>query len=205
MKKLLLSLLVLAGLSLILACDNEEEKQKDTSKVETPTPKDSTSNGSGVDTTKTGEGTMGAIINGVKWVAGYSNPVGVKPAYGSVSGDYLFIYGYKTVSGTTITAETIQIFVKAKQPGTYLIGTINGVVNNYAVYTKSVTVGSSSTTQTFYSYTDTSAGTFTLTKYDAVNKIISGTFNFKAVATDPKTSETTTVQVTKGVFDIKYP
>ncbi|MBN8705605.1 MAG: hypothetical protein J0L62_06990 [Bacteroidetes bacterium] len=198
MKKVLLSLLVISSLSLMLGCDNEEDKDKDSGPV----------GGGGVPATQTGAGTMGATIDGAGWVAGYSVPVGaVKPAYGSVTGEYVYVYGFKVNYNTTTfasTSETIQIFVKANAPGTYPIGNYGGTGNSWAVYTKTESTGATSTTKIYYTTAESAVGSFTLTKFDKTAKIVSGTFNFKGEYTDPATSAKSYVTITNGVFDIVY-
>ncbi|MCA0444914.1 MAG: hypothetical protein LCH54_01660 [Bacteroidetes bacterium] len=198
MKTLLLNVVMISALSLMMGCDNEEDKDKAKDPV----------GGSGVPATQTGAGTMGATIDGNAWVAGYSVPVGgAKPAYGSVSGEYVFIYGFKVNYNTTTFAsssETIQIFVKANAPGTYPIGIYGGTGNSWAVYTKTETSGAISTTKIYYTTQESAIGSFTLSKFDKTGKIVSGTFNFKGEYTDPATSAKSYVNITNGVFDIVY-
>ena len=51
----------------------------------------------------------------------------------------------------------------------------------------------------YYDYDHTTSGTFTITKFDQTNFIISGTFNFST-----QTNECENINITNGRFDLQY-
>ena len=147
---------------------------------------------SGVAETQTGAGSMGAVIDGNSWKSSTL-------AYGTVSSGIISVIGLKTTTDlTTITTETITLFISATATGTYPL-TVTGSGVNYASYTKTTSplANPSNVTSTTY-LTSLNSGTVVVTKYDTANKIVSGTFTFTAK------NDTKTVSVSSGVFDIKY-
>jgi len=196
MKKVLLSLLVISSLSLMLGCDDEEDKKD-------------AAGGGGVPATQTGAGTMGATVDGAAWVAGYNVPgVPAQTAWGVATGGYIVAWGMKVNLNTSTLVgktESIGLYVAATAPGTYNL--TFGAGTNYGTYTILETTGGGTTTtknQTYITNATNATGSVTITKYDTANKILSGTFNFKAEYTDPKTLVKSYVDIKNGVFDIKY-
>ncbi len=194
MKKWFLVTAVLTSLVFFSSCSDDGD--------------DSADDSSGVPATTTGAGTMGCKVDGNKWVAGYSVPTpGVPSAYGVSSGSYIVVWGFKVNINTTTlenTTETIGLYVSATEPGTYNLTFGTGI--NYGVYGLTQTSGTGTVTKNLVYVTNATnaTGTLTITKYDKTSKIVSGSFSFKGEYTDPKTTEKTYVNITDGVFDIKY-
>lgn len=147
---------------------------------------------SGVSETQTGMGTLGAVVDGNSW----KSTIG---AYGTAASGVVSVIGVKSSTDlTTITTETITLFIVATSTGTYPL-TVTGSGVNYASFTRATSplANPGNVTSTTY-LTALNSGTVVITKYDTANKIVSGTFSFTAK------NDTKTVGVTSGVFDIKY-
>lgn len=185
MKKALLSLLVVSSLSLMLGCDNEDDKKND--------------GGSSGNPTTTGAGTMSATIDGKAWTAGLGYP-GVPNIFAYTVGNQMLIWG-ANYSGTTVS-DMIYIYVGASDVGEYDFTTQSTAAGiNYGVYYK----GASTSSAVVYVTNGTTAtGKIKIIKYDKTNKIISGTFYYKAETRDNLGNVTGTVNITNGKFDAKY-
>lgn len=143
--------------------------------------------------TQEGKNTGGALVNGQIWVAKIETP-------NTLPGGDNTIYNTDTVLGTfslqivllkyTDSNNTISFYLVRNQdfsPGTYALDNND----NHGSFSPNVL-------DTFNT-NSTNTGTLTITKFDKVNKIVSGTFSFKAVNA---TGEV--VNITEGRFDRKF-
>lgn len=150
--------------------------------------------------TQIGEDTFGAVINGELW-----GPLkfGIVPTAPILEARY---YGGSTLQinarnfGSSPNESEMEIYLNdITGPGTYLLNKktsiLPGASANYAYYVeRRFTPKDEWMTNTQY------PGTVTITRLDVVNKIVSGTFEFKAIN---KGSELKPLTVTEGRFDIK--
>ena len=149
--------------------------------------------------TETGANTFGAKVNGVMWV----------PArFGILPADDLLEARFNSPGSLLITAKNFSASPKETQfeiqvvgvdgPGTYLMNknVVRPSADGFAYYVKRVlTPEDEWITDTQYT------GSVTITKLDAHNKIVAGTFEFKAGST---VNAGGVLVVTDGRFDIKY-
>lgn len=150
--------------------------------------------------TQTGEDTFGAKINGELW-----GPLG----FGIVPTAPTLEAFYDGRSRLTINARNfgsspneseMEIYLNnVTGPGTYQLNkttsTLPNASANYAYYVeRRITPKDEWMTNAQY------PGTVTITRLDAANKIVAGTFEFKAINTG---SELKPLTVTEGRFDIK--
>lgn len=149
--------------------------------------------------TETGANTFGARVNGTNWV----------PArFGILPADDLLEARFNSPGSLLITAKNFSASPKETQfeiqvvgvdgIGTYLMNknVVRPSADGFAYYLKRVLTPEDEW------ITDTqNTGSVTITKLDAHNKIVSGTFEFKAGSMGTTGSVLT---VTDGRFDIKY-
>jgi hypothetical protein len=149
-----------------------------------------------------GSNTMGAYIDNVVW-----NPA--HTGYGTgiaadIEGQFFSFrgvrYNAKPSEGTTTIGLELYNFTGT---GTYKLpnavpigGGILTAANNLA----GVSIGSES--QTNYATDSLKAGIVTVTYYDPVKKIVSGTFSFDAVNSE---NPADVIHITGGRFDFTYP
>lgn len=144
------------------------------------------------DATQTGSNTGGALINGQVWVAKKEFP-----SY--IPGTNNTFYTTDPILGTfrleivlrqyKNESSHIAFYIEDNQdfsPQTYVLDS-----SNRGSYSPSVLDD--------YITDSTHMGTLTITKFDKVNKIVSGTFTFKAI-----NSTGEVVNITEGRFDRKY-
>lgn len=141
--------------------------------------------------TQVGKNTGGALVNGQVWVAKIENP-NFNPG------------GNQTLYNIDLVLNKYSLQIVLRQynnddnlitfnitdnqdftPQTYIL---NG--NNYATYRNP---------SVLYITNSANTGTLTITKFDKVNQVVSGTFSFKAV-----NSAGEVVNITEGRFDRKY-
>ncbi|MFY0483896.1 DUF6252 family protein [Flavobacterium sp. PLA-1-15] len=178
MKKTILLLL----LAFTFACDKDDDK-KSTNPIDQLPP-----------ATQTGAQTFGCLIDGKTFVPPKFGNNAPHAFYQFVNGAYaLSIYGSRTDSSNLkgviigcfdmplIQETTYSLKEKATNNyfGSYLIG--GGIYGEY-------------------NSTSIEGGTITITRFDPVNFIISGTFSFKAK--DLNTGEI--IEITEGRFDMQY-
>jgi hypothetical protein len=151
--------------------------------------------------TQTGANTFGLKLNGEFWVpqkfAGISTPILNGQLSGSNLND-LMITAQNFASEPTETQ--FNLYLKnITGPGTYQLNQTTNIYpnasGNYAYYVKRK-INPLNEWITGLQYT----GTVTITKWDPVNDIVSGTFEFKAGSIDNSSEPIT---VTDGRFDIK--
>ena len=139
-----------------------------------------------------------ATTNASATVDGYS----FKGTFGVVVAApyYTEIFGVDVNNGTSAFKELLIYVPGTPAVQTYTLGVNNGTTNGWGWYF----AGTSAASYTGY-YTDsTNTGTLTISKYDVANKLISGSFSFKAKQYYPATG-TGTVNVTSGAFtDVKW-
>ena len=179
MKKLLLILLTTFTLS---CCDKDDGKQK--TELEKLPP-----------ATQTGAQTFGCLIDGKAFVP---------PKFGTNSPNafYQFVNG-KYFLG--ISASVNSNFLKSIGIGSDAINIVENSTYNFlqenqdnpAFYAKYLLGGG---IYGDYSTTNINSGTIKITRFDSVNFIISGTFNF--TAKEIYTGEI--VEITNGRFDMQY-
>ena len=149
--------------------------------------------------TETGSNTFGAKVNGENWV----------PArFGILPADDLLDARFNSPGSLLITAKNFSASPKETQfeiqivgvdgPGTYSMNknVVRPSADGFAYYVKRVL-----TPQDEWMTNPTYTGTVTLTKLDVHNRIVAGTFEFKAGSLMNSGSVLT---VTDGRFDIKY-
>jgi len=153
--------------------------------------------------TQNGSNTMGAYINNVIW-----NPA--HTAYGT--GITASITAYTTGASFSIVGVRDNATVSDGTTTVAIqIGDFNGT-GSYSLYNNSPISGSNinnigavstgSDTRTYYLTDSLHQGNITVTYYDTVKKIISGTFQFDAVN---RNNSLDVVHVTSGRFDFTYP
>ncbi|RSK37186.1 hypothetical protein [Hymenobacter metallilatus] len=154
--------------------------------------------------TQDGRGTMGCLVEGKAWT-----PY-IAPQLGGGS-PYVAYYRYRTSPGVALTmlftrnardktpASSIYFFlpntvgpgsVALDQPADPIRASFNPAYANYSDYKTGLQVD--------YLTGPTAPGTLTLTRFDTVARVASGTFSFTARALDGST-----VQVTDGRFDVR--
>lgn len=154
--------------------------------------------------TQTGANTFASVLTGI---GSYDN---ITTVFFIADNDINDPFYSSSGNGAWLNGDTLTIG-GAPQTGSYFQGitfTITGNLQQGAIYNVdsagvSAVSGSDSTCQgvSFYPISSISdSGTIQLTKFDTVNKIVSGTFtcNF------PFTSCDSTVYATQGRFDYKY-
>jgi len=144
--------------------------------------------------TQTGANTFGCLVNGKAFLPkayGFMASPALECQYDS-NGLFL-VASYKDNNGnyTDITIGTDSL-VLAEEQAFQLKTRVPG--NAYAKYGF---IGGSVVT---YMTNDSISGSLTITKLDITNKIISGTFNFKAV----DTANNKTIELTAGRFDLHF-
>lgn len=154
---------------------------------------------SGVPATRTGEGTMGAVVDGKRWVAGFYSPLGSHAATAIPSYGGLTITGIRETllpNGTQVI-ETIRIFVNPQGPGTW-----NVTAGAASFHRSETTSGSNGTTlATTYLVPDGQSGTLTITRYDPQLKILAGSFRFTASHTF--NDQISKISIEHGIFDVR--
>lgn len=178
MKKLILLLI----LTLSLSCCNKDDDTPKTELEKLPPA------------TQTGAQTLGCLINGVAFVPPKFGANAPSAFYQLINGTYtLSIYG-ATSGGPNLKGINIGCLdMPLIQQTTYQLK--EELVNNYfGEYNigGGITFSGSSTTE--------NPGTLTITRFDPINFIISGTFSFKAK--EIYTGEI--VEITDGRFDMQY-
>jgi hypothetical protein len=138
--------------------------------------------------TQVGKNTFGCLVDGEIWIStrNYTN---------IYNNDQFWVYNYPLFRGISIVAkksdknpqESFTLFSKnIYGAGRYKLGKyFDPYVTSY------------NNQQTFI-ISDTVNSLLNITKYDTINRIISGEFNFKFL------KDNKTINVTNGVFDIKY-
>ena len=150
--------------------------------------------------TQTGENTFGAVINGKLW-----GPLGFGIVQTAPTLDALYDgFGRLTINarnfGSSPNESEMEIYLTGVTgPGTYqlnkMTGTLPNATANYAYYVeRRITPKDEWMTNAQY------PGTVTITRLDRVHKVVSGTFEFKAINTG---SDLKPLTVTDGRFDIK--
>ncbi len=141
--------------------------------------------------TQTGANTFGCLVNGAVW-----RNEGLAPFPGS-NLNVSVSRSQFVIGASKITNNIDQIlFIKIYSPisvGKYDLNNASAGFND---------VGDNC-----YYQTDSmsSMGTLEITKFDTVNYIVSGIFNFKAIKLTASTGNCdSTINVTEGRFDIKY-
>jgi len=147
--------------------------------------------------TQTGANTFGCKVDGKFWVPAGFGIIPTAPILESrVAGTDIFINARNFSSSPTETE--FELFIKdVNGPGTYPLNTTTGYPNgnvSYGYYVhRKITPDNEWITSAQYT------GTVTITKFDMVNHIISGTFEFQAInlynAPQP-------IAVTEGRFDV---
>jgi hypothetical protein len=152
--------------------------------------------------TQTGANRLGALVNGRAFVPEnqslISGPM-LKCQYGYF-GKYIFTLsagakpGDGTTNGVSIATDSLKLTEGATIPLTQT-STPGMASAGYSTYSKSSlsALGKNFTTNA------TATGQLTITHLDTVNLIVSGTFQFTAVAADGET-----VSITNGRFDLRY-
>ncbi|WP_395061012.1 hypothetical protein [Flavobacterium sp.] len=141
---------------------------------------------------RTGTGTFNSPDSGAILWGGYPNTT-----------DYyeLDIHDYKSTSTPSIFIHMQAIH--ANGIGTSIINESNGMTEIYGLNHNymhcKIFKASSNSYQYFRSYAN--SGTLTITKYDYLNKIISGTFSCKVKNSTNPLDE---IEITQGRFDIKW-
>ncbi|WP_017256996.1 DUF6252 family protein [Pedobacter arcticus] len=146
--------------------------------------------------TQTGSNNMAAKINGKVWQR--------KGCFGCIGGGSGISINYDDRTFFGISAQnrdlkyTLTLIIEnLKNKTTYTLG--NGSGNNKAPnYAK---VSSDLSNHINYYTTENLKGKITITKLDTTNKIIAGTFEFKA---ENENNPSDIITVTNGWFDIKY-
>lgn len=153
---------------------------------------------SGVPATRTGEGTMGAVVDGKRWVAGFYSPLALKAASATSTSAGLTVTGIRETflqNGTQII-ETIRLFVNPQGPGTWAI--IAGAASFNRV--ESVPGPNGYSSNTTFLVPDGQSGVLTITRYDPQLKILAGSFRF--TATHVLNQHIRTISIEHGVFDV---
>jgi hypothetical protein len=141
--------------------------------------------------TQEGKNTFGCLINGKVWVSARA------PYSFTTNGQ--FIYGiYPSEGRVLIMARKLNI-----KPTEDIVLNSNNItsVGSYKLFLdQSASPGSTSyyDGNLRYLISDTINSNLTITKYDTINQIISGTFYFNFIKNN------TTNKVTNGVFDLKW-
>ncbi|MGC4129944.1 MAG: DUF6252 family protein [Bergeyella sp.] len=141
--------------------------------------------------TQHGANTGGALVDGKVWVAKIEqpdlNPGGNNTQYEFVNGEYKLQIHLRNIENPS--GNVIKIYLVSDQDfdtGNYQLNEINTAIyspSTYPYYTNSNNVG-----------------VINITKFDKVNKIISGTFSFKAI----NMFSNEVVTITEGRFDKKF-
>jgi hypothetical protein len=155
--------------------------------------------------TQTGANTMGCLVNGKAWLPDTKDDGGI-PRLPAISVSFwntktqLYLRFYRVrkpdnqdlkIYVTNFTGEGIYVMDSTSRimgvPGS------NGNLNNYFYYTDY-------NANTKYSTTENYKGKLTITLFDSVRQIISGSFSFKAKGLDGIPDS---LQVSEGRFDCK--
>ncbi|MFC6996034.1 DUF6252 family protein [Rufibacter roseus] len=149
--------------------------------------------------TQTGSGTMVAKVNGKPW---RHNGGGGVMGGGAVHVAYNPATGFFTIGGIRDDDEgrsSIDLrIVSVKQTGEYVLrDEANGTYGSLRVNKERIG-------PKYYFTAAASPGRVTITKLDGANKIISGTFSFRAQTEPDENGGAETVEVTEGWFDVKY-
>jgi Family of unknown function (DUF6252) len=151
--------------------------------------------------TQTGANTFGAKVNGELWVPQGFGPLPANDILevSVLSGNAVHIYA-RNFSSSPNEKEFDIFLTSVTGPGTYQLNTTVGYPSssaNYGYYVKR-----NLTPQNEWITSATSTGTVVITRFDVVNRVISGTFQFNALnlynSPEP-------LAVTEGRFDVKIP
>lgn len=141
--------------------------------------------------TQTGANTGGAMVNGKIWVSKIEQStvaaLGNNTTYELVNNEYSLKIHLRNTENPS--GNTIQILLVSHQD--FGIGDYPLSENDQGLYYNSSKI---------YSTNHDNIGTLTITRFDKANKIISGTFSFKA----QYYYNGDTVTITDGRFDRKY-
>jgi hypothetical protein len=146
--------------------------------------------------TQTGARTIGCLVNGQAFVPANRSIIegpAMQCNYIFLNGGYYFLVSFNNVvnnlaKGVKVETDSLAI----AQGQTYKLGTsANGSADG-----EYFLLGTSNKD---YITNDALSGSLTITKLDAVNQIVSGTFYFKAI-----NAPGDTVSVTNGRFDMLY-
>ena len=142
--------------------------------------------------TTTGAGTFGCKVNGKVWVA-KSNKTGWPPTYASISKQNNWLV---RIAGFILKDNTEDLTINL----TYY----NKNMDNYPLYLRDDGYNSglyiNVITNSFWRTDSLTGGEITLTRFDTVSQIISGTFYFDCI--NKETNDT--IHITDGRFDMHY-
>ena len=144
------------------------------------------------DATQTGANTGGALVNGAIWVAKIEQPDlypgGNNTQYEHVNGEYrlqIVLRNFENPSGNSILIK--------------ITSTQDIVLGDYQLFNTDNNRGTLFMSPVGYSTDNNNTGLLTITKFDKINKIVSGTFSFKAVDGSGKI-----INIILGRFDKKF-
>lgn len=148
--------------------------------------------------TQTGAGTFGCLVNGKLFLpkgSPFGGPI-LSCAYQFINGGYYFHLAAKNdgVILTSVAINTDSLFISANS--TYVL---EDFFKKGAASGQYFVANNNTTTWTEFLTTPTITGQLKITKFDEINRIVSGTFWFDAV-----NSIGEKVQVRNGRFDMKY-
>jgi hypothetical protein len=142
--------------------------------------------------TTTGAGTFGCKVNGKVWVA-KSNKTGWPPTYASISKHHDWNVN---ITGNIVLNNTKDVVIGI----TYF----NTFSNHYPLYMRKDNASSAGYSDRVVNQqwkTDSIVGgAVTITRFDTINQIVSGTFFFDCV--NKETNDT--MHITEGRFDMHY-
>jgi hypothetical protein len=152
--------------------------------------------------TQTGANTFGAKIDGAFWAP---HGFGIVPTAPILEASYVKAGGHVRIVarnfGSSPTEKEMEIYLKdVTGPGTFLLNANTrkhpDQTGNYGYFIERRFMPKNE-----WITNPQSTGRVELTKFDTVNKIISGTFDFVATNIDSAHQK---MQVTEGRFDVKY-
>jgi len=149
--------------------------------------------------TQSGKNTFGCLIDGKLFVGGCCAPFGpvgpISVGYQKVS-DKLFISVFGKISITSISNRATQVGMVINSPHQNTIQKLSIASYNPADIISGC-----------WNFTAVNDGMCTITKFDTINKIVSGRFEFVGICADNSffvVDSTIMKQITQGRFDLKF-
>jgi hypothetical protein len=142
--------------------------------------------------TQEGKNTFGCYVDGIPYVTKKGSGFNPDDINANIYNDSsVYISGNKGTPRWYLAMNTKFFY----QEGAYFMGGTYPYLGNISIYTD----GTIPNNDTEFSTDSINTGILQINKFDKVNRIISGTFNFKA-----KNGANKIINITDGRFDIKY-
>jgi hypothetical protein len=149
--------------------------------------------------TQSGNSTFGCLVNGKVWL-----PEGVPFSTQRTVTWVNEKYTYLVIGANQGPSQSLGLVINGTEIKSNMVYTLNSDSNSNSTYSYKCEKGSYCYYQSSSNYT----GQLIITKFDTINKIVSGRFSFKAMFVEAQASDgicdSSIINITEGRFDLKY-